>query len=66
MKKDIPVQSKNTASQGKVKSNKLRRPQRSMVKRAGMAKTQLRMPVPMEARRAEVVEYPDSIKMVVE
>ena len=61
-----PVHSKKIERKGKVKSSKFRRPHLSIVNRAGMAKTQFRIPVPMDASRAELVEYPESMKMVVE
>jgi hypothetical protein len=51
------------ARNGKVNSNRFRRPQRSIVNTAGMANTQFKMPVPIEANSAEVVEYPDSMKI---
>ncbi len=51
------------ARNGKVNSNRFRRPQRSIVKTAGMANTQFKIPVPIEANSAEVVEYPDSMKI---
>lgn len=60
-----PVHKRKMARKGNVKSKSTRRPQRSMVKTAGKANTQFKMPVPIEANNASVVEYPDSMKMVV-
>lgn len=51
-KNDMPVQSKVMAKKGNVTSSKKRRPKVSIVKKAGRAKTQLRIPVPMENSRA--------------
>jgi hypothetical protein len=50
-----PVQSRVAPRKGNVNRRRFRRPQRSIVKTAGRAKTQLRMPVPMEASRAELL-----------
>lgn len=63
--KENPVQRRNKPRNGNVKSNRLRRPQRSMVNSAGMANNQFKIPVPIEANRAEFIEYPDWVKMVV-
>lgn len=52
MKKDMPVQSRVMHKNGNVTSSKKRRPKVSMVKKAGKAKTQFRMPVPMANSRA--------------
>ena len=51
-----PVHSRNIARRGRVNSSRFRRPHLSIVKSAGMAKTRLRMPVPIEASQADVVE----------
>lgn len=51
-----PVHSRKIARNGKVKSRRFRRPHRSIVNTAGSANTQLRMPVPIDASNAEVVE----------
>ena len=51
-----PVQKRKMDKKGKVKRRRLRRPKVSIVRKAGRAKTQFRMPVPMDARRAEEVE----------
>ena len=48
-----PVQKRKIERKGKVKRRRLRRPKVSIVRKAGRAKIQFRMPVPMEARRAE-------------
>lgn len=66
MKNDMPVHSKKMARNGKVKRSRFRRPQVSMVKKAGMAKIQFRIPVPIEAKRALLWLYPPWMKMVVE
>jgi len=60
-----PVHKRKMARKGNVNNRRTRRPQRSIVKTAGRAKTQFRIPVPIEASNASVVEYPDSMKMVV-
>lgn len=52
IKKDIPTQSRKMASQGNVKISNGLRPNLSIVKNAGSANTQFRIPVPIEARRA--------------
>jgi len=36
-----------------------------MVNTAGRANTQFNIPVPIDARRADVIEYPDSMNIVV-
>jgi hypothetical protein len=60
IQKEKPDQKRKMARNGNVKSSRLRRPHVSMVKTAGRAKTQLRMPVPMEARSAVDRPYPES------
>ena len=65
-KKENPVHRRNRAKNGKVKMRSGRRPNVSMVKKAGRAKSQLRIPVPIDAKRAEVRLYPPCSKMVVE
>lgn len=66
IQKEKPDQNRNMDRNGNVKRRRFRRPQVSIVKKAGSAKTQLRIPVPIEARRAEEVLYPESMKIVVE
>ena len=66
MKNDMPIQRRKMHKKGYVKSSSGRRPNLSIVKNAGSAKTQLRMPVPIEARSAEFKLYPPSRKMLVE
>ena len=51
--KEKPVQKRKRERKGKVKRRRLRRPKVSIVRKAGRAKRKFRMPVPMEARRAE-------------
>ena len=53
MKKDIPVHSRKNAKKGNVKISNGLRPNLSIVKKAGNAKPQFKMPVPIEASRAE-------------
>jgi hypothetical protein len=65
MKKDMPVQSNVSERKGKVKRSKFRRPHLSIVKRAGMAKRKLRMPVPMDTSSAVLRSKPLSRKMLV-
>lgn len=60
-----PVQKRHNARKGNVTRSKFLLPKVSMVKNAGSAKTQFRMPVPIEAKRADEVEYPEAVKMVV-
>jgi len=55
MKKLKPVHRRVMAKNGKVTNKRLRRPKVSIVKKAGRAKTQFRIPVPMEASRAGVL-----------
>ena len=52
IQKEKPVQKRKMERKGKVKRRRLRRPKVSIVRKAGRAKTQFRIPVPMEARRA--------------
>jgi hypothetical protein len=52
MRKLRPVHRRVIARNGKVTNKSLRRPKVSIVKTAGSAKTQFKMPVPMEASRA--------------
>ena len=54
IKNDMPVHNKVMARNGKVKISRGRRPNLSMVKKAGKANTQFSIPVPIEARRAEL------------
>ena len=49
-----------------MKSNRFRRPKESIVKKAGKAKTQFKIPVPMDANSALDSLKPDWVKMVVE
>lgn len=51
MKKDMPVHSNVIARNGNVTSSNNRRPNVSMVKNAGKAKTQFRIPVPIAKSR---------------
>ncbi|KAL9599076.1 MAG: hypothetical protein Q9179_003680 [Wetmoreana sp. 5 TL-2023] len=53
MKKDMPVHRRKNARKGNVKINNGLLPNLSIVKKAGNAKTQFRMPVPIDARSAE-------------
>lgn len=66
MKKDIPVHRWKIARNGNVKISSGLRPNLSIVKKAGNAKTQFRIPVPMDASNAELRLYPPSIKIFVE
>ena len=54
IKNDRPVHSNVIHKNGYVVRRRLRRPKVSIVKNAGNAKTQFKMPVPMEASKAEV------------
>lgn len=54
MKKLRPVHSNVIARNGNVKISSGRRPNLSIVKKAGSAKTQLSIPVPMEESKAEL------------
>lgn len=65
MKKDMPVHSKVSDRNGKVKSKRFLLPHLSMVNNAGMAKKKFRMPVPMDTRSAALIEKPLSRKMLV-
>jgi len=58
IQKEKPVHSREMAKNGNVTSKRKRLPKVSMVKKAGNAKTQFRMPVPIEKRRALVSENP--------
>lgn len=49
---------------GKVSRSSGRRPKRSIVRMAGMAKTALTMPKPQDARSAWISLNPASVKMV--
>ena len=53
MKKDNPVHKRKKAKKGNVNINNGLRPNLSIVKKAGSANTQFRMPVPIEASNAE-------------
>lgn len=52
MKKEKPVQRREMQRNGYVTRSRFRRPKVSIVKNAGSAKTQFKIPVPMETRRA--------------
>ena len=60
-----PVQKFVSARNGKVNKSRFRRPNVSMVRKAGSAKTLFNIPVPIDARRAEDSLYPESVNMVV-
>jgi hypothetical protein len=63
IKKHRPVNRRRIDMSGNVISRSGRRPNRSMVKMAGMAKRKLMRPSPNDARRAEVSEKPAAVKM---
>ena len=65
MKKDIPVHNRVRARKGNVNKRRFLLPHLSMVNKAGIAKTKLRIPVPMETRRAVFMSKPLSRKMLV-
>ncbi len=61
-----PVQSDVIQRKGNLKSRRLRRPHVSMVKKAGMAKSQFRIPVPIDTSNADGSLNPESVKIAVE
>jgi hypothetical protein len=63
MKKEKPVKRRNIHMNGNVVRSRLRRPNVSIVYTAGIAKSQLTIPVPRETRRALDLEKLASMKI---